>query len=163
MSYRVDFYKDKQKFSAAHFTLFNDGELERLHGHNYTVQVALRGSQLQRGLLFPFHDVKPLINRLCDAWDEYVLLPAESDWVRLTEKGGQIEVEVTTPKHRKFYSFPHQDVVLLPCDNVSCENLAMLMTRRLVQAFKEKDLSITEVEIILGESKGQTVTFGSKL
>ena len=163
MSYRVSFFKDRQKFSAAHFTLFDDGEVERLHGHNYTVNVVFEGSQLDRGLLFPFHQVKPVIKHLCDTWDEYVLIPNASDWVDVDEHESQVEVRLKTPKVRKLYSFPVEDVRILPCDNVSCENLTRLFLDRLIVNLDQEDIRIDGIEVSISESAGQTVTLGRKL
>ena len=157
MSYRVTFNKDRQKFSAAHFTIFEDGEVERLHGHNYYVEVALEGPALSTGLLFPFHEVKPVINELCKAWDEYVLLPTRAPWLALREEGEQIEALLETPEVSKRYSFPKEDVVLLDCDNISSENLAGLFLEALLARLRDRDLGITSVEVSVSESTGQRV------
>ncbi len=157
MNYRVTFFKDRHKFSSAHFTIFSDGELECLHGHNYVVTVTLFGEGLKRGLLFPFHEVKPEIDSICQVWDEQVLLPTDSDWVQIHASGAQYEVKVDTPRHHKFYSLPKEDVVLLACDNVSCENLAALFADQLVSRLSGRALPLTALEISVSESAGQTV------
>ena len=159
MTYKVHFYKDRQKFSAAHFTLFEDGTAERLHGHNYVVTAALTGSSLDQGLLFPFHRVKPLITRLCDAWDERVLLPLRSPWLGLRETERQWEVTLNCPPAPKFYSFPKEDVVFLDCDNISSENLAALFAEGLVNALGDLCPRLVHLEVTVSESSGQSVTY----
>ena len=163
MSYAVTFAKDRFKFSAAHFTLFPDGTAERLHGHNYRVRVTLRGKRLKDGLLFPFHLVKPLIDQLCEAWDERVLLPAHSAWVRLSVSGAQRDVRVDTPLVSKRYSFPEEDVVLLNCDNTSLEQLARLFANALSARLGDLNAAIEGVEVSISESRGQSVTYTRKL
>ncbi len=158
MSYKVRFYKDRQKFSAAHFTLFADGEVERLHGHNYFVEATFHGDRLDGGLLFPFHLVKPELDRLCAAWDEYVLLPSRSDRVYLEESGEQVNARIVTPKVDKRYSFPKQDTALLPVSNISSENLAALFLDRLAARLEALDIRVRAVEVTVSESKGQEVT-----
>ncbi len=46
-------------FAAAHFLRNFDGPCERLHGHNYRVQVYMRGTDLNgAGMLVDFTDIK---------------------------------------------------------------------------------------------------------
>ena len=78
LGYEVLLGKERHKFSCGHFTVFSDGAVERLHGHNYHVAVTLRGPALRDGLLFPFHTVKATIAGICDEWDERILLPTVS-------------------------------------------------------------------------------------
>ena len=158
MDFRINFAKDRQKFSAGHFTLFPDGEVERLHGHNYRVSVSLVGPKLERGLLFPFHRVKAAVQRLCDLWDKYVLLPGSSDWVTIHPVDAQYEVIVKTPSCHKFYSFPREDVVVLDCNNISCENLTALFADRLADDLEDRSLSWTELEVAIAESPGQSAS-----
>lgn len=160
---KVTLYKDRQKFSSAHFTLFLDGSLERLHGHNYRVAVSFSGQNLEMGLLAPFHHLKPLISELCDQWDERVLIPTQSPMVEVVETGTQCEVTVTTEKAERFYSFPREDVVLLPCDNISSENLALLFVENLGERVKNTAPNIQSVSATVGETDGQEVTAELKL
>jgi len=66
--------KERQKFACAHFTVFPDGTVERLHGHNYHLGVTVRGRHLAQGLLVPFQTMKAGVAALCDAWDEHVFV-----------------------------------------------------------------------------------------
>jgi len=163
MSYVVTFARENLKFSAAHFTLFPDGQVERLHGHNYQVSVELHGKQLSGGLLFPFHEIKPQILALCQAWDERVLLPEASPALRLCREGTQLQVEVRTALLRKFYSFPAEEVVLLPLDNISCENLARHLLISLAEWIRAMGFPLHLIQLSLSESPGQSVRFGMDL
>jgi len=123
------------------------------------VAVSFEGDRLERGLLCPFHLLKKEIDKLCGCWDERVLIPSGSEWVETQIKGNQCEVHLKTPMVSKFYSFPDEDVVLLTCDNLSCENLARLFSDQL--ALRLRDLNLVELrfEVSVAESAGQQVTY----
>ena len=46
--------KENMKFSAAHFTIFNASERERLHGHNFRVEVDIEARMLGNGMCFDY-------------------------------------------------------------------------------------------------------------
>jgi len=156
--FKITLFKDRQKFSAAHFTVFQNGEVERLHGHNYRVSASFSGQNMNMGILFPFHDLKPEMNRLCDAWDESVLIPGKAPWVHVQEKDGQCEVSVSTPEVRRFYSFPREEVVVLPCDNVTSENLALLLAQNLAARTRILAPEVLGLCVTISETDGQEVT-----
>jgi 6-pyruvoyltetrahydropterin/6-carboxytetrahydropterin synthase len=61
-------------FAAAHALREYKGKCERLHGHNYKVQVSLEGPRLNSiGLLFDFVDVKRLLREAAERLDHYFL------------------------------------------------------------------------------------------
>lgn len=67
------------QFSAAHALRDYNGPCERLHGHNYTVEVAIRGGELdERGLLIDFRDVKALLADVIDELDHQLLNDLEA-------------------------------------------------------------------------------------
>lgn len=64
----------RDEFAAAHAICGYNGPCERLHGHNYRVEVALRGRDLDdRGLLFDFREVKRLLGAILDDLDHRLL------------------------------------------------------------------------------------------
>jgi 6-pyruvoyl-tetrahydropterin synthase len=191
--YEVLLGKDRQKFSCGHFTVFADGTVERLHGHNYHVAVTLRGPTLQTGLLFPFHTVKATIVAICNAWDERILLPTvrrtqtrllartcamvtltrrwlqTSPAVQVKVAGEQVEVAVAVGaapgavRHKR-YSLPTEDVVLLECDNITCENLARVAHTLLLARTDPVTLrALTAVTVTVSESDRQSVAYGGPL
>lgn len=156
--FEAEFAKDRQKFSAAHFTLFDDGSVERLHGHNYRVKVTFRAAVGDNGLMFPFHQAKALIKALCDAWDERVIIPTAAPWITIDGgKESQVEVHLKTPLVAKFYSFPREDSLLLPINNVSCENLVAVFAQQLAQQCAADNLSYVSMTVAIGESDGQDI------
>ena len=49
----------KEKFSSAHFLRNYKGKCENLHGHNYKVEISLKGEKLDKtGMLADFTEIK---------------------------------------------------------------------------------------------------------
>ena len=44
--FEVRLAKERFKFAASHFTIFSESRGERLHGHNYKLEVTARFQQL---------------------------------------------------------------------------------------------------------------------
>ncbi len=61
-------------FSAAHSLRGYDGACERLHGHNYKVDVVLCGERLgELGMLMDFKEVKTALAEIVGAFDHQFL------------------------------------------------------------------------------------------
>lgn len=61
-------------FAAAHQLREYDGDCERLHGHNWKVDVVLRSSALDSlGMVVDFRDAKRLIGEALDTFDHRLL------------------------------------------------------------------------------------------
>src|SRR5918994_1362472 len=127
--YRVSVTKDYLVFSSAHFITFAGHRCEGLHGHNYRVAVTLEGALSQEAwFVFDFVELKRIMKRLCDEIDHLVLLPLQSDRVKVFEEGDNVRVSVDgNPR----YLFPRRDCALLPIPNTTVEMLAQLLTTRL--------------------------------
>jgi len=64
----------KTEFSAAHRLRGYEGACERLHGHNYKVDVVLRGERLNDlGMLMDFKAVKAALAEIVGAFDHQFL------------------------------------------------------------------------------------------
>ncbi len=62
------------RFAAAHSLRNFKGRCEALHGHNWRVEVVVRGSQLdQADLLMDFGELKQLMNQALDRLDHHHL------------------------------------------------------------------------------------------
>lgn len=58
------------RFAAAHSLRNFNGRCEALHGHNWKVEVVVRGDQLDKAdLLMDFGELKKLMNRALDGLD----------------------------------------------------------------------------------------------
>ncbi len=64
----------ERTFSAAHRLRGYQGPCERLHGHNYRVQVTVGGSQLdEQGMLIDFAELKAICDQVIDGLDHQYL------------------------------------------------------------------------------------------
>jgi len=61
-------------FSAAHNLRNYKGKCEKLHGHNYRVQIFIRGEKLDKsGMLADFVEVKKALKKILDKLDHQYL------------------------------------------------------------------------------------------
>ena len=61
-------------FSSAHRLRQYNGECERLHGHNWNVQVSIASEKLNNlGMVIDFKELKSRTNRLMDKFDHQYL------------------------------------------------------------------------------------------
>ena len=61
-------------FSAAHNLREYQGQCEKLHGHNWKVQVILKSEKLDKlGMVMDFRDVKKVIGEILDRFDHAYL------------------------------------------------------------------------------------------
>ena len=128
-SWSIKVHKDYLKFSAAHFLIFPDGSAERLHGHNYKVFVEVFSGLDEHGLVLNFQDIKPRIRALVDALDEHLLLPGEHPVLTVERlEDGQMEIRY----QERHYLIPADEVIVLPINNTSAENLAGYLGRQLL-------------------------------
>lgn len=151
--------KEDFKFSGAHFTTFSATEAERLHGHNYYVEVSLTGSSksLDHGMIVDLQVPKNKVRAYCDEMDEKVLIASKNPYTEIKETGKNIEVTYSD----KFYSFPATDCYLLPTENVTIEELAKFVSDQLLNSFKE--LPVSEYKVSVYETRGQSSTFQRSL
>jgi 6-pyruvoyltetrahydropterin/6-carboxytetrahydropterin synthase len=64
----------KKRFSAAHRLLEYDGNCERLHGHNWTVEVIFSGKRTDNlGMLIDFRILKKVLGEILDEFDHQFL------------------------------------------------------------------------------------------
>lgn len=151
----IQLQKAQHKFSAAHFLIFPDGSAERLHGHNYRVFVELEADLSRHGLVIDFKMVKPVILELCDELDEHWLVPGDHETLKAAKSadGRQIEVRFDD----RFYSAPVEDVIIMPLNNISAENLATWMGRELHRRLSKRfpDVTVRDLRCAVEETPGQ--------
>jgi len=150
--YQVHVFKDYLKFSAAHFIAYK-GFREPLHGHNYQVSVRVEGGLGADGYVLDFGPVKQAVKRVCERLDERVLLPADSDCLRIDRSGSQV---VVTYEDGATFSFPESDVVLLPIVHSSVEELAGYVLGELRAELPDLDRrGVRTLEVGVAEAPGQ--------
>lgn len=150
----IDITKEYLKFSAAHFLIFPDGSTERLHGHNYRVSLELQGGLDGHGLVLDFIQVKPVIRTICDGLDEHLLLPGKHPELKVKQR----DDGVTEVRYRdQFYAAPSGDVIVLPINNTSSENLSTWIGRLLHERLTERfpGVRIDALMVAVEETSGQ--------
>lgn len=152
----LQLYKENFKFSSAHFLIFDSQRAERLHGHNYQVFVDLTFAQGPNdlGLLTDFNVFKKYIKAKLDEWDERVLLPhLQSEMKFESAQYNSLKILKMTFRDR-FYTFPENEVVLLPITNTSVEQLSKLLAQDFVLRFQSQGVSSIKVRVeeTLGQS-----------
>ena len=150
----IHLQKETFKFSAAHFLIFPDGTAERLHGHNYRVYVTIDAALDRFGLVLDFKTVKPVIRAMVDELDEHWLLPGEHPVLSAARReDGVVEVRYL----ERYYAAPEEDVIILPMNNVSAENLATWLGRELRRRLETRfeHLLIRQMTLAVEETSGQ--------
>jgi 6-pyruvoyltetrahydropterin/6-carboxytetrahydropterin synthase len=150
----IELEKEYFKFSAAHFLIFPDGSAERLHGHNYRVFVEIDAELTRYGLVIDFKTIKPVVREICDRLDEHWIIPGEHPVLRCgTRADGITEVRYLD----RYYAAPSADVLVLPINNTSSENLATFFGRELLRMLEERfeDVRVSSVRVAVEETSGQ--------
>ncbi|MGE4424721.1 MAG: 6-pyruvoyl tetrahydropterin synthase family protein [Pseudodesulfovibrio sp.] len=140
-------------FSAAHFITFA-GKCERLHGHNYAVDVHLEGGLTGDGYVYDFVELKRTVKALCDTLDHRFLLPLGNSQFAVTRADGEVEIRV----QERRYVFPERDVLDLPVNNITAEYLAQYMAEELFKTLSGCD-NITALQVGVEEAPGQAARF----
>jgi 6-pyruvoyltetrahydropterin/6-carboxytetrahydropterin synthase len=127
-SFRVHLDKEHHVFSAAHFITFNGNVCERLHGHNYRVQVDLESRLDENHYVIDFIALRDALKAITDELDHHMLLPTSHPMIHV--HACDREVEVTFEERR--WVFPRGDCILLPVPNTTAELVAEYIGRRLL-------------------------------
>jgi 6-pyruvoyltetrahydropterin/6-carboxytetrahydropterin synthase len=150
--HRIVLAREQHKFSCAHMTVFADGTKERLHGHNYTIAVAIDVDRVDLQSMIPFAPIKAAIAELCAAWKEHLLVAATNPFLELISDGDELEFRLCGDR----YVMPRQDAILLPIDNISVEALAAHVATILVERVEDLDAThVRALEVTVAESPGQ--------
>lgn len=156
-STRITIARDQYKFSCAHMTVFPDGSKERLHGHNYTVAIALELSDTSFAKIIPFAEIRAALAELCGSWKERVLLAEKNPHFEIVHLS---EHELEFRLCGKRYVLPLEDALLLPIDNIAVEPLAghcaELLAARLRPILSQPH--VRSLEVTIAESPGQGAT-----
>jgi 6-pyruvoyltetrahydropterin/6-carboxytetrahydropterin synthase len=141
----IELQKEEMKFSAGHFTIFGPGHRENLHGHNFTIGVALEGLVNEaEGMLSDYGIYKKWIINKCREWNETFMLPMWSPHLRIDTSTPGVVLAYFGDEELRFLT---RDVTLMPAANISLEELSRLFGEGLAQdrerLVAEKIVSIT--------------------
>jgi 6-pyruvoyltetrahydropterin/6-carboxytetrahydropterin synthase len=161
-TWAIDLDKEYFKFSCAHFLIFPDGSKERLHGHNYRVRVEIAGPLSEHGLVIDFLDAKPLLRQLCDALDEHWLVPGQHPELKI-ERLDNGHSEVVYREHH--YRVPSDELVVLPINNTSVENLATWLGDELQALLIDRfgRGTVRRLRVAVSETPGQSGVYETRL
>jgi 6-pyruvoyltetrahydropterin/6-carboxytetrahydropterin synthase len=153
-SWSIELEKEYFKFSAAHFLIFPDGSAERLHGHNYRVFVEVDATLSEHGLVIDFKEIKPVVRDLLDSLDERFLIPGEHPVLTHSVREDDIcEIRYLD----RYYAAPAEDVLVMPMNNTSSENLASWIGREVLRLLTERfgEVKTRELRVAVEETSGQ--------
>merc|ERR1740123_221338 len=144
-------------FSCAHFVAFR-GFRERLHGHNYTVEVWMDGNfeRVDEAAL-SISDISRVLRELCGELNEHFLVPARSNAINLhvAHTEGQLHL---TCEDGTFMEVPLADCKLLPVIHSTVEEISEYLHGRLVLELGQASLaerSIQWIEVQVKENPTQ--------
>lgn len=149
MKHQIVIAREQYKFSCAHMTVFPDGTKERLHGHNYTIAIALEVDSVALDAMIPFSSVKKALAELCAAWKERVLVAQCNPHLQIIRDDSELEFRLCGER----YVLPRNDALLLPIDNISVEALAAHVVALL--APQVSGPHVQRIEVTVEESPGQ--------
>jgi 6-pyruvoyltetrahydropterin/6-carboxytetrahydropterin synthase len=160
--FRVSVTKDYLVFASAHFITLPGHRCEPLHGHNYRTGVAIEGGlDPEAHFVFDFSVLKQLMKRLTEEIDHKVLLPLESEMVKVSTQGASVAVAVDGKPR---YVFPVEDCALLPVPNTTVEMLARYLARRVkAEVDRAAAVRLSAIEIEVEENFGQSATYRETL
>lgn len=151
-TYRVRLQKDYLVFSAAHFITFAGNICERLHGHNYGLEIDIEGPLDENAYVIDFIALRDAAKKVVDQLDHHVLLPTEHDQIQVTVDEDEV---VATFDHRRWV-FPREDCVLLDVPNTTAEMLARHIGLRLIESLQlGTDVPFDRLSVAVDENRGQ--------
>lgn len=131
----VELQKESMKFSAGHTTIFSATDREPLHGHMYTVYLALTTLVEENGMTFDYRYYKVRIKELCQSLNQIFLMPQFSPYLTISED----ETYLYFTFDNKKMPFLKEDVKILPVTNITVEELSKWFVTALVQDKQELD------------------------
>lgn len=148
----IELFKEGMKFSAGHFTIFSATERENLHGHNFNVYISLTANILENGMCFDYGIYKKRVNSLCKEWNEIVLLPGNSKYLKIEETEDFIYAHFNNEK----IPFLKRDVLVLPIENATVEDFSYLILKKLISDQEEiNNFQIKDITVKVFSGPGQ--------
>lgn len=129
-SFEARVTKDSLVFSAGHFITFNGDVCERLHGHNWRVDVTVGGELDENGYVFDFIALRDASMKLVQQLDHCVLLPDSHPMIQVSTSQDGREVTATFKDRR--WVFPAEDCQILPVPNTTAELIAAWFSDQLI-------------------------------
>ncbi|PQO45249.1 6-pyruvoyl trahydropterin synthase family protein [Blastopirellula marina] len=126
--------KDHLVFSAGHFITFGGNICERIHGHNYRVEVELHGPLDENHYVVDFIALRDSLQEIVGGLDHRMLLPTQHPSIRVMVE----DREITARFEDRRWVFPKEECVLLEIPNTTTELLAQWIGERLLEALETR-------------------------
>ena len=151
MPYKVTVERNTLRFAAAHFATF-EGACEPLHGHNYDVLIEIEGDLTDDGWVIDFGVVKAIGRELCKELDHKFLLQRDSKVLQIDEGMSNWKVRFL----ERGWVLPKSDVLPLPIENSTAEQLARWFAERLRDAIAARGATnVQSITVGIEEMPGQ--------
>jgi 6-pyruvoyltetrahydropterin/6-carboxytetrahydropterin synthase len=159
--YKIETRKENQKFSAAHMATFEDGAIERLHGHNYHVGAALSGTLDQAGMVLDVGILREWVREICATLDERFLVSLLNPMLQIEVGEEQVRIQYKN----KRYAIAREDCVLLPIPNTTMEHLGWHIAEQLIERIRREPAAsrLLELEVSVSETAGQSASWRVRL
>lgn len=131
----VELQKESMKFNAGHTTIFSATERENLHGHMYTVYLALSTWIEENGMTFDYRYYRERIQLLCKQLNQTFLMPLHSPYLSIREDSDYYYFTF----NGKVMPFLREDITLLPLTNITVEELSRWFINELIKDQAELD------------------------
>jgi len=149
----IRLHKESMKFSAAHFTIFSATERERLHGHNFQVQVDICAPTSDNGMLVNYQQLKKHARQCCKQLDEYLILPELSPHLVIKSEDNHYQVTF----NQETLLFSKFDTLLLPIRNTTVEEFSRYFLQQLLSIFRDQlTLDIHKLAVHVSSAPGQS-------
>ena len=152
---KIELFKERMGFSAGHFTIFSETERENLHGHRFSVYVAIEAEVLENGMTFDYGNYKKAIIELCDSLDEVVLIAADNPAIKIEETKDYIYILFDHGKEK--IPFLRRDIKLLSLRNITVEELSYWFLQNLITYIETRPQDcIYSIEVKVFSGLGQS-------
>lgn len=151
-TWHVRLNKDYLVFSSAHFITFAGNICERLHGHNYGLEIEIEGPLDENAYVIDFIALRDAAKKIVDALDHHVLLPTQHEQIKVVRNGK----EITATFEDRRWVFPAEDCVLLDVPNTTAEELARHIGWQLIEHLRlGDDVAFDRISVGVDENRGQ--------
>jgi len=151
----IELQKESMKFAAGHTTIFSATEREPLHGHLYSVYLALSNWVEENGMTFDYRYYKERMHQLCRHLNQTFLMPQYSPFLQYAEDDTYYYF---TFNHKKI-PFLKEDVTILPLTNITVEELSRWFVNELIKNEDELERHrIEQVTVKVFSAPGQSAS-----
>ena len=134
--------------------LAEHSELDHVYHTFERTNLFQRQGKFFRGLVIDFKMIKPIVREIVNRLDEHWIIPGEHPVLTAKQRSdGVWEVRYL----ERYYAAPAEDVIILPINNTSSENLAAWIGRELRSSLNQHfpDIELNWLRLAVEETSGQ--------